>query len=40
MVAIGDSPNDIASSDDGEDGDNEDDDETEQGQLSEDVEPC
>jgi len=39
MVAIGDSLGDLASSDDGEDGDNEDDEATEQGKLSEDGEP-
>ena len=38
LVAIGDSLNDLASSDDGEDGENEDDAETEQGKLSEDDE--
>ena len=39
MVAIRDSMSDIASSDDGQDGDAEDDDETEKGQLRQDDEP-
>jgi hypothetical protein len=39
LVAIGDSLSDLASSDDGEDGENEHDEETEQGKLSEDDEP-
>jgi len=39
MVAIGDSLSDIASSDNGEDGEDKDNQETEQGQLSEDDEP-
>jgi len=39
LVAIGDSLSDLASSDDGVDGEEEDDDETEQGNLSEDDEP-
>jgi len=39
LVAIGDSLSDLASSDDGEDGAEEDDEETEQGNLSEDDEP-
>jgi len=39
LVAIGDSLSDLASSDDGEDGEAEDDDETEQGKLSQDDKP-
>jgi hypothetical protein len=39
MVAIGDSVSDIASSDNGEDGKDENDQETEQGKLSEDDKP-
>jgi len=39
LVTIGDSLSDLASSDEGEDGENEDDDDTEQGKLSEDDEP-
>jgi hypothetical protein len=39
LVAIGDSLNDVASSDNGDDGENEDDDNTEQGKVSEDGEP-
>ena len=39
LVAIGDRPSDLASSDDGEDGEDEDDEETEQGKLSDDDEP-
>jgi len=39
LVAIGDSLSDLASSDVGEDGENEDDEETEQGKLSDDDEP-
>jgi len=39
MVAISESPSDLESSDDGEDGDVEDDEETEQGKMSKDHEP-
>jgi hypothetical protein len=39
LVAIGDSLSDLASSNDGEDGEEKDDEETEQGNLSEDDEP-
>jgi hypothetical protein len=39
IVAIGDSLSDPAGSDDGDNGDNENDDETEQGKLSEDDKP-
>jgi len=39
LVAIGDSLSDLASSDNGVDGEDEDDEETEQGKLSEDDEP-
>ena len=39
LVAIGDSPSDLASSDDGEDGEDDDDEETQQGKLSDDDEP-
>jgi len=39
MVAVGDSLSDLASSEDGEDGEVKDDEDTEQGKLSEDDEP-
>ena len=39
LIAIGDSPSDLACSDNGEDGEDEDDEVTEKGKLSEDDEP-